>query len=85
MKLEFFAFHNIENGKKKNKKKSERISYFKKVVLGFYLFIFFIDDVGSYLFIFLTEWDSFFWKIIRYSRSIINACSLLSHEWWVPP
>ena len=61
MKLEFFAFHNIENGKKKKrKKKSERISYFKKVVLGFYLFIFFIDDVGSYLFIFLTEWDSFF-------------------------
>ena len=41
MKLEFFAFHNIENGKKKKKKKSERISYFKKVVLGFYLFIFF--------------------------------------------
>ena len=24
-------------------------------------------------------------KIIMYSRSIINACSLLSHEWWVPP
>ena len=24
-------------------------------------------------------------KIIRYSRSTINACSLLSHEWWVPP
>ena len=23
-------------------------------------------------------------KIIMYSRSIINACSLLSHEWWVP-
>ena len=46
--------------KKKKEKKSERISYFKKVVLGFYLFIFFIDDVGSYLFIFLTEWDSFF-------------------------
>ena len=24
------------------------------------------------------------WKIIVYSRSIINACSFLSHEWWVP-
>ena len=23
-------------------------------------------------------------KIIRYSRSTINAYSLLSHEWWVP-
>ena len=28
---------------------------------------------------------SFLRKIIRYSRSTINACSLLSHEWWVPP
>ena len=25
------------------------------------------------------------WKIIRYSRSTINAYSLLSHEWWIPP
>ena len=25
------------------------------------------------------------WKIIRYSRSTINAYSLLSHEWWVLP
>ena len=24
-------------------------------------------------------------KIIRYSQSTINAYSLLSHEWWVPP
>ena len=24
-------------------------------------------------------------KIIKYSRSTINAYSLLSHEWWVPP
>ena len=24
------------------------------------------------------------WKIIVYSWSIINAYSLLSHEWWVP-
>ena len=23
-------------------------------------------------------------KIIRYSRSTINACFLLSHKWWVP-
>ena len=23
-------------------------------------------------------------EIIVYSRSTINACSLLSHEWWVP-
>ena len=26
----------------------------------------------------------FYWEIIMYSRSIINACcSLLSHEWWI--
>ena len=24
------------------------------------------------------------WEIIVYSRSIINAYSFLSHEWWVP-
>ena len=24
-------------------------------------------------------------KIIKYSRSIINAYSLVSHEWWVLP
>ena len=28
--------------------------------------------------------DSYNREIIVYSRSIINACSLLSHEWWVP-
>ena len=27
----------------------------------------------------------FLLKMIRYSRSIINADYFLSHEWWVPP
>ena len=27
---------------------------------------------------------SHLWEIIVYFRSTINACSLLSHEWWIP-
>ena len=42
--------------------------------LFIYLFIFFHSSCFAFL---LCE-------IIVYSRSTINVCSLLSHEWWVP-
>ena len=32
----------------------------------------------------MTSFVVALWEIIVYSRSTINAYSLLSHEWWVP-
>ena len=65
------------------------------MILKKYIYIYIYIDCNYVCFLDIYELFDFIFsktkvsihmrKIIRYSRSTINACSLLSHEWWVPP
>ena len=45
----------------------------------------FVTSILHYFLVLIVVGRFEFRKIIRYSRSTINACFLISHEWCVPP